>query len=91
MDYSPQITRSSGQDGINAMADEIPESVTERPAGPRLMGLTQHPQRLMLAGEIHARPFEMLEAPVIASVLFSPWPRRPPGRFRCNCSRRGAA
>jgi len=51
------------------MADETPESVTERPAGPRLMGLTQHPQRLMLAGEIHARPFEMLEAPVRASHL----------------------
>ncbi|PKU21803.1 DUF3422 family protein [Telmatospirillum siberiense] len=51
------------------MADGTPESKPERPAGSRLIGLTQHPQRLALAGEVHARPFEMLEAPVRASHL----------------------
>lgn len=47
------------------MADGSPE----RPAGSRLTGLTQHPQRLILAGEVHARPFESLESPVRASHL----------------------
>lgn len=47
------------------MADGMPD----RPAGSRLTGLAQHPQRLALAGEVHARPFEVLEAPVRASHL----------------------
>lgn len=52
-----------------ALADGSPESKPERLSGSRLTGLTQHPQRLALAGEVHARPFEMLEAPVRASHL----------------------